>query len=55
MYKYLLLIIIAFDVFITHSALAVNFSRKASLKDLGIKNYTNIDKVIIKNFLDTFL
>ena len=26
-----------------------------SLKDLGIKNYKNIDKVIIKNFLNIFL
>jgi serine/threonine protein kinase len=48
MYKYLLLIIIAFDVFITHSALAVNFSRKASLKDLGI---TSKDRKIIKRYI----
>ncbi len=26
-----------------------------SLKDLGIKNYNNIDQIIIKNFLSTFL
>ena len=26
-----------------------------SLKDLGIKNYSDIDKIIIKNFLNTFL
>ena len=26
-----------------------------SLKDLGVKSYANIDKIIIKNFLDTFL
>ena len=26
-----------------------------SLKDLGIKRYTDINKIIIKNFLDTFL